>query len=91
VTTDSGLPERLSVPSTPYLKSRSVSACEPYREFVELGLQRGRNAMAIWQDLVTEHGFDHSYHRLPFDCLSQTDFSATSLPRKENGHRDQWP
>jgi transposase len=28
---------------------------------IELGLQRGRNAMAIWQDLVTEHGFAHSY------------------------------
>jgi transposase len=41
--------------------SRSVSACEPYREVIELGLSRGRNAMAIWQDLVTEHGFEHGY------------------------------
>ena len=30
----------------------SPSACEPYREAIELGLSRGRNAMAIWQDLV---------------------------------------
>ena len=28
------------------------SACDPYRETIELGLSRGRNAMAIWQDLV---------------------------------------
>src|SRR5579864_7817793 len=28
------------------------SACEPFREAIELGLSRGRNAMAIWQDLV---------------------------------------
>jgi len=35
----------------------SPSTCEPYREQVELGLRLGRNAMAIWQDLVSDHGF----------------------------------
>jgi hypothetical protein len=29
----------------------SSSICEPFREAVEIGLSRGRNAMAIWQDL----------------------------------------
>src|SRR5277367_4682226 len=29
-------------------RSPSSSACEPYREVIELGLSRGRNAMAIW-------------------------------------------
>jgi transposase len=38
-----------------------LSNCEPYREFIQQSLQRGRNATAIWQDLVTEHGFTHSY------------------------------
>ena len=37
------------------------SACEPYREAIDLGLSRGRNAMAIWQDLVSEYGFASSY------------------------------
>jgi len=37
------------------------SACEPLREFIELGLNRGRNAMAIWQDLVAETGFRGGY------------------------------
>jgi transposase len=37
------------------------SACEPFRKFIELGLSRGRNAMAIWQDLVTETGFRGGY------------------------------
>jgi len=61
VTTDSGAQDLLCEP-TPYSKSkRSVSNCEPYREVIELGLNRGRNAMAIWQDLVTEHGFERSY------------------------------
>jgi transposase len=41
--------------------SPRASACELYREAIELGLGRGRNARAIWQDLVSEYGFDSSY------------------------------
>lgn len=45
------------------LPSSSVSAseCEPHRETIELGLRRGRNAMAIWQDLVSTCGFIGGY------------------------------
>jgi transposase len=39
----------------------SASACEPFREIIELGLSRDRNAMAIWQDLVSDHGFQGGY------------------------------
>jgi transposase len=39
----------------------STSFCEPYREAIELGLSRGRNAQAIWQDLVSEYSFACSY------------------------------
>src|SRR5271156_501593 len=42
-------------------RNPSVSACEPYRDTIELGLSRGRNAMAIWQDLVSQLGFSSSY------------------------------
>jgi transposase len=42
-------------------RSPSASACEPYLDFIELGLSRGRNAMAIWQDLVDQHGFQSGY------------------------------
>jgi transposase len=38
-----------------------ASACEPFREAIELGLRQGRNAMAIWQDLVSENGFGGGY------------------------------
>jgi transposase len=51
VTADSGRPTR----------SPTASACEPYRELIELGLARGRNGMAIWQDLVSQAGFAHGY------------------------------
>jgi transposase len=39
----------------------SASACEPFREAIELGLTRGRDATAIWQDLVAENGFEGGY------------------------------
>jgi len=39
----------------------SASACEPYREIIELGLSRDRNAMAIWQDLVSDYGVQGGY------------------------------
>jgi transposase len=39
----------------------SASTCEPYREIIELGLSRDRNAMAIWQDLVSDYGFESGY------------------------------
>src|ERR1035437_5186982 len=38
-----------------------ASACEPYREAIDLGISRGRNARAIWQDLVSEYGFASRY------------------------------
>src|ERR1019366_7901704 len=37
------------------------SACEPYREAIDLGISRGRNARAIWQALVSEYGSASSY------------------------------
>jgi len=39
-----------------------ASDCEPFRETIELSLSRGRNAMGIWQDLVTDHGFSGAYN-----------------------------
>jgi len=39
----------------------SASTCEPYRKIIELGLSRDRNAMAIWQDLVSDYGFRGGY------------------------------
>jgi len=41
--------------------SPSASACEPYGETIEVGLSKGRNAKAIWQDLVDIYGFTGAY------------------------------
>ena len=40
----------------------STSKCEPHRAFIDAQLRLGRNAMAIYQDLVDLHGFDGAYN-----------------------------
>jgi len=42
-------------------RSPQASVCELYRDFIEQSLHRGRNAMAIWQDLVDDHNFTARY------------------------------
>ena len=42
-------------------RAPQASACEPYRELIVDALGRGRNATAIWQDLVDDHGFPAGY------------------------------
>lgn len=62
VITDSGADSAaITVPEPQPSRSRSPSVCEQHREFIELGLSRGRNAKAIWQDLVDGHGFTVGY------------------------------
>ena len=53
VSTDS----RVTAPT----RAPSVSACEPYRELIVAALGLGRNAVAIYQDLVDDHGFTAKY------------------------------
>ncbi len=57
VSTDSGA---AATPPKPG-RAPSASACEPYRDLIVDALHRGRNAVAIWQDLVTDHGFSARY------------------------------
>ena len=40
---------------------QTPSASEPFRELIEQALSRGRNAKAIWQDLVDDHSFTGGY------------------------------
>jgi transposase len=57
VTTDFGAAPDGEAASPP----ASASACAMHRDAIELGLSRGRNAMAIWQDLVDARGFTGGY------------------------------
>lgn len=51
----------VSAPQSRSDRNHSASACEAYNELIQLGLSRGRNAMAIWQDLVDSYGFAAGY------------------------------
>lgn len=42
-------------------RSPSASVCEVYREAIESGISKGRNAKGIWQDLVDRCGFAGGY------------------------------
>jgi len=61
VSTDSGRESRLPEMEPRPDRNPSASACEPYREVIESALAKGRNAMAIFQDLVDGHGFTGKY------------------------------
>jgi len=61
VTSDSGRTEPGAEASLSPCKVRTPSQCEPYRELIEAAVQRGRNAMAIFQDLVSDYAFAQSY------------------------------
>jgi transposase len=85
VTTDSGEAKpatrsKVSTDSAPIPRpgrAPSASACEPYRELITAALGRGRNAMAIWQDLVNDHGFTARYASVRRFVLT---LRATSAP-----------
>jgi transposase len=40
----------------------AASLCEPHREFIEVQVRLGRNAVAIYQDLVDSQGFAGAYN-----------------------------
>ena len=73
VSTDSGPADPATTPQTaaelppefrqgtPPERSPTASACEPYRDLIEVAVGQGRNAMAIWQDLVDHQRFPAQY------------------------------
>jgi len=61
VTTDSGLVSAAETSVAAASPATAASASEPFRELIENGLARGRNAMSIWQEMVDSHGFAGAY------------------------------
>jgi transposase/5S rRNA maturation endonuclease (ribonuclease M5) len=67
VATGSGVQSSQNPPPRPPASGENpskhvLSACEPHREWIEEQLRLGRNAMAIYQDLVERFGFTHQYN-----------------------------
>lgn len=54
-------PKCTSPPEVPTDPPRSRSVCEPHRGFIEAEAAKGRNAVAIYQDLVEHHGYTGAY------------------------------
>jgi transposase len=59
-------PEQIPPPWPPTMVATAVtsstSKCEPHRAFIDAQLRLGRNATAVYQDLVDLHGFDGAYN-----------------------------
>ena len=49
-------------PRPPAAPKRASSACESHRSWIEEQVGLGRNAVAIYQDLFEQHGFEHRYN-----------------------------
>jgi len=56
--------QQIPPPWPPAPKSVATSLCEPHRAFIESQLKLKRNAMAIYQDLVDQHGFGGAYNSI---------------------------
>jgi len=61
VTTDPAPDVTAEVPAPETPSATAASVSEPFRELIESGLARGRNAMSIWQEMVDRHGFTGAY------------------------------
>lgn len=53
---------RQSVPEVATDPPGSRSSCEPHRPFIEAEVAKGRNGVAIYQDLVEHHGYPGAYN-----------------------------
>lgn len=62
-------------PPRPPAPKEARSACEAHREWIEAQIRLGRNAMAIYQDLVDHHGFTSRYNSVKrfCRCLKKTE------------------
>lgn len=57
------------------IPKHAKSACEPYREWIEGEVDKGRNAVSIYQDLVEQYAFTHCYNSVKrfVRCLRRRD------------------
>ena len=57
-----------SPPAVAALPAHARSACEPHREWIEAQVRLGRNATAIYQELVDRFGFAQRYNSVKRFC-----------------------
>jgi len=79
--------EQIPPPRPPALPAAAStiarSACEPHRDWIEAQIRLGRNAMAIYQDLVDQHGFASRYNSVKRFCRSLRQTEPAQFDRLE--------
>ena len=82
-----GVGEQIPPPWPPALTAGGSpvvrSACEPHRGWIEAQIRLGRNAMAIYQDLVDQHGFASRYNSVKRFCRSLRQTEPAQFDRLE--------
>lgn len=63
-----GLAGQIPPPRPPALPAHARSACEPHRDWIEAQVRQGRNAVAIYQELVDAFGFASRYNSVKRFC-----------------------
>jgi transposase len=63
-----GTPDQIPPPRPPAVAKSTASICEPHRAFIQAQLRFKRNYMAIYQDLVDNHGFTGAYNSVKRFC-----------------------
>lgn len=63
-------PPAFAVTQSSSLPAHARSACEPHRAWIETQVSLGRNATAIYQELVDGHGFRSRYNSVKRFCRS---------------------
>lgn len=56
------------------------SECEPFRNFIVTGIEKGQSADLIWRDLRAEHDFPHSYESVKRFVRKVREGSSVSAP-----------
>ena len=70
-------------PPRPPAATDARSACEPHRGWIEAQIRLGRNATAIYQDLVDQHGFTSRYNSVKRFCRSLKKTEPAQFDRLE--------
>lgn len=81
--TVSGIGAMQIPPPRPPAPNVARSACEPHREWIEAQIRLGRNAMAIYQDLVDHRGFTSRYNSVKRFCCRQRRTEPAQFDRLE--------
>jgi transposase len=65
------------------IPAHARSACEHYRPWIEEQVRLGRNAVAIYQDLVERFSFEHKYNSVKRFCRALRKKNPTQYDRLE--------